>query len=458
MNLQIFDNSGPVKRHHGCMKPVACLQLTALLLGPFAGWSQSEPDPYDALYDSIMVRQSSDGLTSGKDEAAPLLWRESRFLLKEEGFQKLAQALRDFAALSPAEAKKYPALKRALLQRHLWTVFDWTTGIEQREWSPESHFKVERRNALQSRIAPLIRRLALTKAEILALPDTMAATVVSGGFPVSHDPSKPFKPFFPADLPDPAGPWVCLTKSYHTLPAKFHADAAEGRSVFLLFIRLPGDRQNTLQYLKKLTDFEDHWALEKPEYYHRLLPNGGIHHVKAFVNPETPQFPVGTQFALVERALLISDEGELAVSPLTLKVLLRAYLSVDRQLDRKRLPHAVAEFYVSPKAMMDGAHALKAVQPKEFKYDPLLTGRDPFERKPEHRLKPQPKLATCIHCHSAWGIHSVNSRSQLFENRSLLPPRFREGKPEDVTIASIRDKQKRYSWGMLEGMWLSNGR
>lgn len=70
-------------------------------------------------------------------------------------------------------------------------------------------------------------------------------------------------------------------------------------------MRLPGGRTETLEYMAR-------------------------------VRQKVEQFPVGTQFALIEQAFLISDEGEMILSPLTVSISLRAYLDVERTFQRKR--------------------------------------------------------------------------------------------------------------------------
>jgi hypothetical protein len=75
-----------------------------------------------------------------------------------------------------------------------------------------------------------------------------------------------------------------------------HSRFFNWRSAFIGFIRLPGGRKNTLAYLDKLN--------------------------------RSVGFPAGTQFALVEQAFLISDEGELVLSPLIPDIQLRAHVIV----------------------------------------------------------------------------------------------------------------------------------
>ncbi len=414
------------------------------------GHAVETPDPYDALYDVIMTRKSPGGEAHGADSPFPLIWNNSRFLFKEGQSQKLVEALDAFNALPQEKIDAYGHVKRALLQRHLWAVFDWTTQQQTPPWVPEpGQLKVDRL-AFQKGIASLLKRLALSKEEILALPNTVAATVESGGVPSKYDPDDAFKPFFPADLLDQESSWICLANRHHRIPARSHTEAVRWRSVFLIFMRLPGGREETLTYIKRLSDFRDPWVIEEPPENNATTPNGGINYLNLFVNPKTPQFPVGTQFALVEQAFLISNEGELVLSPLTVGVQLRAYLRVDPHYSPQP-PQAVAEFVMDPRNLMRGKAAMRAIGKDEIHYTTIFTN-DPFESADAGRQL-RARLEDCQMCHSAWGIHSVNSRSELFQDRSLLPPQFQESPPETISQSIAGTKRQDYAWGLLEGLW-----
>ncbi|MEO8350896.1 MAG: hypothetical protein ABI680_04140 [Chthoniobacteraceae bacterium] len=408
------------------------------------------PDPYDALYNLVTGRQGPGGETVGLDSPFPLIWNNSRFLFNEGQSRKLIDALDAFNALPQEKIRGYGSVKRALLQRHLWTVFDWTTERQTPSWVPEPEQLKFDRLTFQKGIASLLKRLALSKEEILALPNTVAATVESRAFASKYDPDDAFKPFFPADLLDKESSWVCLGNRHHRIPARSHTEAVRWRSVFLIFMRLPGGRDETLAYIKHLIDFHDPWVIEEPPENNLTTPKGGINDLNIYVNPKTPQFPVGTQFALVEQAFLISNEGELVLSPLTVGVQFRAYLRLDSIYDLTP-PQAVAEFVMQPPKLMGGEAAMRAIGKDEIHYSTIFTS-DPFEHgDPGRQLRP--RLEDCRTCHSAWGIHSVNSRSELLQDRSLLPPQFQESPVETISQSIAGTKRQDYTWGLLEGLW-----
>ncbi|MBC8291407.1 MAG: M56 family metallopeptidase [Planctomycetes bacterium] len=298
---------------------------------PVAVPDKNQTDPYDELYDVLMTRWK-DGKSYAQNETSPAIFSWSEFPFDDTTFEKFNAAMDAFAALPQEKIEAYSDVKRALLQRHLWKVFDTTFNWDwwKGEWYwggrkvfPKPH--LERRTALQPKIASLIRRLALTKEQILALPNPLAATVKSGHFAQAHDPADRFKPFLPADLYAEETTWICLGEDGKEIPASQHTSKLYSRSMFLQFIRLPEGRTETLEYMERI----------------RKQPH---------------QFPAGTQFALMEQPFLISKEGQLVLSPLITSIQLRAYLNVGRRFssseDDPQITQCVAEFVMQPRDLM----------------------------------------------------------------------------------------------------------
>src|SRR5689334_16819650 len=150
---------------------------------------------------------------------------ESR-VLAGESYEHALKALDDFLTQHGEKAIRDP-VKRAILQNDLWATFDQVsdaTGGEQ-----------EARKQVARRCAAIIKRLALSDAEIAALPDNYAITVKSRKIPIAHDPAHPENAFLPADLLDVGGPWIMLSASSSEIlqPAAIqHVKATQGRSVF----------------------------------------------------------------------------------------------------------------------------------------------------------------------------------------------------------------------------------
>jgi len=227
----------------------------------------------------------------------------------------------------------------------------------------------------------------------------------------------------------------------------------------LIYLRLPGGRQPTQDYLKRLAAFRTPWTPGKQDTAHNIAQHPALLQLDLHVHPDTPQFPEGTQLALVQRAMLISDQGEILLSPLVQSVQLRAHMDVGLQLrhdgppDVSMFGQAVAEFVLAPKQWMQGGTPLRAVRRKEIRYTTFFSsGRDPLEH-PDERKRDFPRLLSCRACHSSSGIHAMNSYGEQFQERHLLPPRFYASRPADVGKVTARQKRKMYSWGLLQGLW-----
>lgn len=377
-------------------------------------------DAYGALYDVIMTRHAQDGNSYAEDESSPTIFSTSDFPYGDKTYPEFSAALDGFAALSQSEIEAHIEIKRALLQRHLWKIFDRSHGRTDHQ---------QRRAALQPKIASLMQRLALTRAQIEALPDTAAATAASGDFARNHDPTDMFKPFFPADLNSGEGPWICLGADDRDIPASIHTQDANWRSMFLTFMRLPGGRAATLNYIESVQKREE-------------------------------VFPVGTQFALVEQAFLISDEGELTLSPLIVSISLRAYLDVERKfskLSKNRFQEptqCVAEFVMQPRELMQGNAVMKAMKPGEHRFETAeglfcLTRKDPFESGSMPR---RTRLSSCMACHSREGLSSVETVH--------FDPRYAGlveiGNPEAISKATADSKRAAPTWQALQELWFAD--
>ncbi len=405
------------------------LFLGQLLTGGVRG-AEDAADPYNVLYDVIMTRYGKDGKSYAENESAPVIFSSSEFPFGDKTFKKFSAAMDAFSALPQAKIEAYDDIKRALLQRHLWKVFDATTPVS---WKHEgktyrlSHS--DRRVAVRPKIASLIQRLALTRAQILALPNTRVATVKSGGFAERHDPRDRFKPFLPADLYSKESSWICLGEDKHPIPASQHTGKLNGRSMFLQFMRLPEGHTETLRYMEKLKN-------------------------------RMEIFPVGTQFALIEQAFLISDDGELILSPLIVSIQLRAYLDVDRRA-REARPEAtqcVAEFVMQPRQLMKGTAVMRAMNPRDYRfeagapdgagfspYDPFGTG-DISEGMPTIT-----RLNLCMSCHG--GKPGVRTRS--FKSTRLF---FKESSPEEISKATSAQKRDYEQWKKLRELWRADSK
>lgn len=102
------------------------------------------------------------------------------------------------------------------------------------------------RQELQTRLAEVMRRLALTPEEIHSLPNNYERAVASGQFAKEYDPRHPDLPFLPPDLFDLlGGPWVALyAQGPSSEPVAARHVSTFSRSSFVIFVRLPGGRKS----------------------------------------------------------------------------------------------------------------------------------------------------------------------------------------------------------------------
>ncbi len=118
---------------------VAGAAAVCFLFPPGPGCPADEPSPSRSLYhtdpehlwnrlhEALFVRVGHDGRTYGQDRLEPLLWRESKHLLGERSNKNAIALLEEFLKNKGEKLIDDP-LKRALLQRDLWLVFNWLEG------------------------------------------------------------------------------------------------------------------------------------------------------------------------------------------------------------------------------------------------------------------------------------------------------------------------------------------
>jgi hypothetical protein len=440
--------------------------------------SMYDADPehlWNRLHEALFVRVGSDSLTYGPDRLEPLLWLGSKHLLEERSRDRAVAVLKEFIQ-SKGEKLIEDPVKRAILQRDLWLVFNWLEGEHGKGFEEPQPLTSESVRTSQEKLrrplVAVIGRLALTQDQIKKLPDHYADAVVSGEFPTRFDPEHPDKSYLPADLFAADGPWVCVGRSDGPIAPEHQRDESVfTNSTFLLFIRLPDGRAATLDYLEKLRSFDQ-----------PLLVKGEDAGTRKYLpNPKLPQFPVGTEVALVRRALLIDSTHRLVPSALTESVQLRVYREIPQITaktvevallgtsahDRaKRSWQSVHEFRLSRSLLFFGrAGGLRALGPDEQDFSTGFNAHawDEFEHSgynppdqswPERNQHPIRK--NCFTCHSLPGISSFNSffnyRSSNMQDgdTGARPFSLSEMPVSEVAVAAVKWKEGRPSWKALQ--------
>lgn len=400
---------------------------------------------WNRLYRALCMRTARDGTEYGLDELDPLVAPESTHLLRGPGHRQALAVLDEFLA-SDGEKQIADPLRRALLQRDLWAVFDqWADPLPPED---KRHHLLRPRRELQKRLVQVIRRVALPAEQIEALPDNLAAALEARAYPAGYNPAKPEAPFLPPLRGE--GDWVLLASKAGWL-APDHTETFHGHSAFLVFLHLPGKRQETLNYLEKL----------------RRFPNPRLARLGRPLNPDLPQFPAGTQVALVRKMLLIDADGRLRPTRLTESVRLRVYREVPRRDERPLSLQDFYEFNLRRKDLFAGkAGGLNSAGPEDVFADPFFRKRmipergedwDPAEPPLTRQARSGP--IACGSCHggcsdSGPGIFSVLSIAHT-ARLSDLGPATVPGKdiPIPKDLLPIAWKRQQYSWGLLQGLW-----
>ena len=445
----------------------------ALLGGPiFADELASERALYHSdpqqlvnrLHDAIFVRVGPDGREYGRDRLDPLLWAETVQLLKNPSRDRALALLQEFLC-DNGETLVADPLKRAVLQRDLWLVFNWLEGVLGDD------------DQLADRLASVIGRLALSSEQIQGLPDNYAAAVAASEFATHYDPDRPDRSYLPPDLFAPGGAWVCVGRPDGPVaPQHLREDGRNNpstNSVFLVFIRLPGGRGATLDFLKQLRSFDQPFLVMSDAAYRprNFLPSQNL-----------PALPVGTEMALVRRAMLIDSSHLPVPSAITESIQLRMYREVPEITpqtieaslgggtaanQRARLWQTFYEFRLSRPLLFAGrAGGLRAigVDERDFKTGFRAHGYDPFDRHQPDRSFPgasrQVIRQNCFGCHSLPGTTSFNTFSDDWRHGfgsgdMSRPAVLSEVSAADALATGIEWKKSRPNWIALRKL-LSN--
>lgn len=392
-----------------------------------------DPDPehiWNRVDRQLRVRVAADGSTFGADSLDPLLWRETRHLLTEPS-HATALALFDEFLDGNGETLVKDPLRRAIFQRDLWAVFDWAVSRH------ETH--AEARRALATRLARMIRRVALTRAEVARLPDSYSATIAGARYPTAYDGAHRDRSFLPPGLFEAAGPWVSI---HGDVPVAQHSDELS-RSTFGVFLSIPGGRQPTLDYLRKL------WHAPEPFVVDPVGSFGGAR--LTTLNPSLSGVPEGTQIALARRILLIDTTGEIRRTGLVESLQIRVFRKPE-PCRTARCGENDQDFYefVLDRAglLANAASGLRAVDVGEAGFLTFSShGIDPFEHRPSP-IRLSATLEMCVACHHERGLASVRTARRLFKPYAIADA----GGPPGDGMAEFW-KTNRADWGYLQAVW-----
>ena len=386
------------------------------------------PDPeniWNRLYRQIHVRYAPDGKEYGFADLDPLLWSETKYLIDEGGdSNKRTLDLLDTFLNAQAERQIRDPIKRAIFQRDLWSIFDWASSSN-----------------LANKLGQVIWRLALSASEINLLPDTYTIAIHEKRFEAAYDPTRPNRAFLPVDLFEANGPWVCISPSDGRRAAPTHDSQFGGRSVFLVFVRLPGGRQATLTYLKQLAN------LDIPLMVGKSYGGSSFR----LWNPAVPQFPANTEFALVRKLVLPAVDGNLTLTPITESVQIRHYSDI-------RSPADVSEIKLD-RAMLfnSGNSGFREVTVNDKEFPVFMThGWDPFEQ--DLAWLPEASLGECNGCHNHLGYSGIASVMSFSFRSGAQNPLLAETTMSNEADKVIKWKQAAPNWKTLVQLATGEGR
>jgi hypothetical protein len=392
---------------------------------------------WNRLRDALFTRKLDDGATYQREELEPPFQMTSKFLLEGPSHATAIALLDAFLSRHEENLIQTP-LKRAVFQRDLWAVFGTTAGTGTPRWwehggqvmtagiddtGDEPFGRKQARRKLQKRLAAVIRRIALTPAEIAALPDNLSQAATSGSFGASYDPAHAERAFLPAELAQKDGPWVLVSNTDRGdgLAAPIHVQFTNGRSLFLVFLRVSEGREAAKAYLARVA------------------------------NGKSEQLPEGAQVALVRRTLLIDNHGNLCLSPLTEEVQFRVFKptgavdSYELRLDRKDL-------------FAGRRGGLRAIGADETTYYDItgFHGGGPAGTTDLLETEPRPQplviMDCCVTCHRVHVAGTIRSISSALASGRRSPDLQPTTLDEQVRHAFNWTK-KTYSWGLLQGFW-----
>ncbi|MBI2421800.1 MAG: hypothetical protein HYV27_03140 [Candidatus Hydrogenedentes bacterium] len=411
------------------------------------------------------------------DEVDILFWDQTRHLLEGPSREAALAVLDEFLDHNGETLIDDP-LKKAMMQRDLWALFDWLAQHGSNKYA-------EGARQLQRRIAAVMRRIALSREAIDALPDNYAQAAQSGKFPDTPNMEQAGAPYLPPQLFDESGPWVRIYGAGGDGGAEQHVIHNRGRSLFWVLVRLPDGRQATEEYFRSLRNFGTPYdtldLAEMPTIGAGRPVDRGLllGRTNVFESGDLPQFPVGTELALVRQTLLIDDQGNIVPTNLTEEIQLRVFRHIEpsrpslgfgfgpHQQKQAEVPFVMR---LRREALFLGQNGgLVALNGESREYRTFRThGFDPFIRQ---KAPPSgfsndtnPKtitLETCTNCHQGAGVYSFLSRQRIIGVPGRYMPQQGMNRPEpEKPVARSEDadgailwKQRQYDWGLFQGIW-----
>lgn len=277
-----------------------------------------DPNPqhlWNRLYAAIAIRPSllpsqRNGTPvariEGGDRIEFLGWGGTTYWDEAANLGRLDVLLDQFLA-DGAERFTSAPLKRVLLQRDLWTLFDF---MMVRHIGRQGDVETRRhRHDVCRKLAKAIQAVSLPATALAQLPDNYRLAIQSGRFAATHD-FDPKRDYLPPTLLSGGDEWQELdffqaqrSEDVERRYVFLHMRAFQGRSYFRVFVRFPQGRSQLDEYLRELDAKGIDWK-------------ASAQHGSISLSPGAPELPVGTEVALVQ--FLITLDPDLKLVPTSL--------------------------------------------------------------------------------------------------------------------------------------------
>ena len=411
-----------------------------------AQWAIYDPDP-NHLWNQIFR-----SLYEIKDNNKGFCYDETFFVLQNNlacKFDRKTQAeiagKLDKFLKADAETLITSPLKKAVFQHDLWRVFEWTL-------THPNAFEKGGVKPLQKKLLRVMRRVALSRAEINRLPDNYQLTHQAKTYPARYSPSQR-SPFFPDSFWGGKGDWVLLDDAvnFNDTPATIHRHRFSGRSSFFVLINLPGGREKTLALIKELREFGGNPlrffnALKKqPDFDRRLLP-------------------LGTQVALVRTMTVLSKSGWVYSTPIMENLQLRVYRdpkladlyprseNVKASTAFKSFPQDVYIFRMNRRLLFDNAaRSLTPVHGSDLHGQHTIKSLSGNTGKPED-ISDLHVVESCELCHGGNRLTSFQTFGRPAMTGERIPF-LGESSRDHIEYRFLQWKKQDASWGYLRALW-----
>jgi hypothetical protein len=384
-------------------------------------YDRSPDHPWNKLRRIFYSHTFSNGEVYEHDAALDPPWSNWAPFYNDQAFHdQVVSVLNEFLAQPADQLQGQPPLRRAIMLRDLWPVFDAQT---------KNHLAKEKAAAgrqakLRDLLTKAMVRLELAEEEALQLPNNYQAACDKRTFPPQFDVASPKSPFLPPGLFDNEGGWVPFAFDEDQVGALGHITHAAYRTVFVPMMRVADDRKLTLDLLSQYTKSRGKMAV-----------------------------PDGTVLALVRMTVLPVRTGELMVTPLMESLQL---IFVDQAGDHR------FKFVLDRAALLNDDIGLRAVDENEpvdayaFESGGLHPHHPKFDVNGERLVfgryagpagRGVPLLSHCIACHG----RSVGR--QLFANTHASSlGRARPTTFDEQVNLVLSKKQDSFSWGMFQAL------